>query len=219
MGDETLRTITLVNSKGGAGKSTLCAALGVAAEAAGERVFLIDMDPQASLLAWGERRRGRGEKPPPVDRIAPDRLRPAIAGLAANGYTLAVIDTPGIDTPATAEAMIAADLNLIPARASTLDLEAMRPTLTALARLNRPYAFVLNACPAGKSGRIADATRALSLLGVLAPVMVQRMEHVDALGLGLGVTEMDGKAGDEARALWTWIKGRMDTNETVAAVA
>jgi chromosome partitioning protein len=214
-----LRTITLVNSKGGAGKSTLCAALGVAAEACGERVFLIDMDPQASLLAWGERRRGRGEKPPPVDRIAPDRLRTAIAGLADNGYSLAVIDTPGIDTSATAEAMTVASLNLIPARASTLDLEATRPTLAALARLNRPYAFVLNACPAGRSGRIADASRALSLLGVLAPAMVQRMEHVDALGLGLGVTEMDGKAGDEARALWTWIKGRMDTNEAVAAVA
>jgi chromosome partitioning protein len=214
-----LRTIALINSKGGTGKSTLCAALGVAAEAAGERAFLIDMDPQASLLAWGERRQAAGEKPPPVDRIAPDRLRAAIAGLATNGYTLAVIDTPGLDTSATAEAMIAADLNLIPARASALDLEATRPTLAALARLNRPYAFVLNSCPPGRTGRIADASRALSLLGVLAPVMVQRMEHVDAVGLGLGVTELDGKAGDEARALWTWIRGRMDTNEAAARVA
>src|SRR5262249_39213443 len=116
----------------------------------------------------------------------------------------------GLDTPATAAAMRAADLSLIPARASTLDLKATRPTLAALHRLGRPYAFVLNACPAGRSGRIADASRARSLLGVLAPVMVQRMEHVDALGLGLGVTELGGKAGDEARALWAWVKGRME---------
>lgn len=79
--------------------------------------------------------------------------------------------------------MLAADLSLIPARASTLDLEAARPTRATLARLNRPYAFVLNACPAGRSSRIADASRALSLLGVLAPVMVQRMEHVDEIAL------------------------------------
>jgi len=42
---------------------------------------------------------------------------------------------------------------------------------------------------------------ALSLLGVLAPAMVQPMEHVDAVGLGLGVTELGGKAADETRPL------------------
>ena len=211
-----LKTIAFVNSKGGTGKSTLAAAVGVAAEATGEKVFMIDLDPQGSLSAWGERRKA---DTPAVDRIAPDRLPAAIAGLAEGGYTLAIIDTPGLDTPATAAAMRAADLSLIPARASTLDLEATRPTLAALARLNRAYAFVLNSCPAGRSGRIADASRALSLLGVLAPVMVQRMEHVDAVGLGLGVTELGGKAADETNALWIWIKQRISINEQTQAVA
>jgi chromosome partitioning protein len=171
-----MRAIALANSKGGTGKSTLCAALGVAAEASGERCFLIDLDPQGSLSAWSERRRA---ETPPVDRIQPDRLATAMAGLAQASYTLAVIDTPGLDTSATAAAMRAADLTIIPARASTLDLEATRPTLAALARLNRPYAFVLNSCPAGRSSRIVDAGRALALLGALAPVVAQRMEHVD----------------------------------------
>jgi chromosome partitioning protein len=211
-----MKTIAFVNSKGGTGKSTLAAAVGVAAEASGEKVFMIDLDPQGSLSAWGERRKAHT---PAVDRIAPDRLPAAISGLASAGYTLAIIDTPGLDTPATASAMRAADLSLIPARASTLDLEATRPTLAALARLNRAYAFVLNSCPAGRSGRIADASRALSLLGVLAPVMVQRMEHVDAVGLGLGVTELGGKAADETNALWIWIKQRINTNEQTQAVA
>jgi len=211
-----LKIIAFVNSKGGTGKSTLAAAVGVAAETTGEKVFMIDLDPQGSLSAWGERRKA---DTPAVDRIAPDRLPAAIAGLAAGGYTLAIIDTPGLDTPATAAAMRAADLSLIPARASTLDLEATRPTLAALARLNRAYAFVLNSCPAGRSGRIADASRALSLLGVLAPVMVQRMEHVDAVGLGLGVTELGGKAADETNALWIWIKQRISINEQTQAVA
>jgi chromosome partitioning protein len=210
-----MRAIALANSKGGTGKSTLAAALGVAAEASGERTFLIDLDQQGSLSAWSTRRRA---ETPPVDRIQPDRLAAAMAGLAQAGYTLAVIDTPGLDTSATAAAMRAADLTLIPARASTLDLEATRPTLAALARLNRPYAFVLNSCPAGRnSSRIADASRALALLGALAPVVAQRMEHVDAIGLGLGVTELGGKAGEEISALWAWIRQRMESNEKAVA--
>jgi chromosome partitioning protein len=126
----------------------------------------------------------------------------------------------GVDTPATAAAMHAADLSLIPARASTLDLEATRPTLAALARLARAYAFVLNACPPGRSSRIADASPALSLLGVLAPPVVQRMEHVDAIGLGLGVTEMQGsKAGDEPCGHGSgigWRHGRMKQQPAIA---
>ena len=49
--------------------------------------------------------------------------------------------------------------------------------------------------------------------------MVQRMEHVDAIGLGLGVTELDGKEADETNALRTWIKQRISANEQTQAVA
>jgi chromosome partitioning protein len=214
-----MRTITFASAKGGAGKSTLSASLGVAAMQAGEKPYLIDMDPQGSLAAWGAR---RASDDPPVDRIDAVRLPNALLGLAGAGYTLAIIDTAGVDSVAASAAMKAADLVIIPARPSTLDLEASRPTLAALARLDRPYAFVLNACPAGRVARIEDASRALSLLGVLAvPPIVQRADHVDAIGLGLGVTEMktDGKAGAEMVALWTWINRRMEGQNVEKAVA
>jgi chromosome partitioning protein len=66
-----------------------------------------------------------------------------------------------------------------------------------------------------------DASRALSLLGVLAmPPIVQRADHVDALGLGLGVSEMeDSKAAAEITALWQWINRRMEAKNVEAAVA
>jgi chromosome partitioning protein len=214
-----MRTITFASAKGGSGKSTLSASLGVAAMQAGERPYLIDMDPQGSLAAWGSR---RASDDPPVDRIDAARLPNALLGLASAGYTLAIIDTAGVDSVAASAAMKAADLVVIPARPSTLDLEASRPTLAALARLDRPYCFVLNACPAGRVARIEDASRALSLLGVLAvPPIVQRADHVDAIGLGLGVTEMktDGKAGAEMVALWTWINRRMEGQNVEKAVA
>jgi hypothetical protein len=53
-----MKTIALVNNKGGTGKSTLCAALGVAAEEMGERTFMVDLDPQGSLSALGRAAQG-----------------------------------------------------------------------------------------------------------------------------------------------------------------
>ena len=51
-----MRTIAFLTQKGGAGKTTLAASLAVAAAGAGERVIVLDLDPQASLARWGKRR-------------------------------------------------------------------------------------------------------------------------------------------------------------------
>jgi chromosome partitioning protein len=205
-----MKIIAFLTQKGGTGKTTLAASVGVAAQEAGERVFLIDLDPQGSLASWGDR---RDAEAPAVDKISPDKLSAALVGLEKAGYTLAIIDTQGVDTAATAAAMRSADLSLIPARPSALDIEAARPTMGSLSRLNRAFAFVLNQIPAGRSSRIQDASRALALLGVLAPAnIVQRNDHQDAIAYGLGVTEHDphGKAAEEIRQLWQWIKRKME---------
>lgn len=199
-----------MTQKGGTGKTTLAASVAIAAQEDGERVFLIDLDPQGSLTSWGERREA---DTPPVDRITPDKLAAAIQALEAEGYTLAIVDTAGIDSAATSAAMLAATLSLIPARPSALDIEAARPTMAALSRLQRPFAFIINQITAGRSTRPLDASRALGLLGVLSPVMIaQRADHLDAIALGMGVTEFqpNGKAADEIRQLWAWVKKRME---------
>jgi chromosome partitioning protein len=205
-----MKTIAFLTQKGGTGKTTLAASVGVAAHEAGERVFLVDLDPQGSLASWGDRRQVEA---PAVDKISPDKLSAALMGLEKAGYTLAVIDTQGVDTAATAAAMRSADLSIIPARPSALDIEAARPTMASLDRLRRPFVIVLNQIPAGRSGRIQDASRALALLGVLAPTnIVQRNDHQDAIAYGLGVTEHDpqGKAAEEVRRFWQYIKRRME---------
>ena len=63
-----MRVVALVTQKGGTGKSTLAASLAIAAEAAGEKVAALDLDPQASLTNWGQRRQA---DTPMVDRITP----------------------------------------------------------------------------------------------------------------------------------------------------
>ena len=52
-----MRSIAFLSQKGGVGRTTLAASLAVAAAGAGERVIALDLDPQASLVSWGERRK------------------------------------------------------------------------------------------------------------------------------------------------------------------
>lgn len=209
-----MRTITLVTQKGGAGKTTIAASLAVAAAEAGEKVIALDLDPQGSLASWGD---ARAADTIAVDRLGPDQLPelPAILkALAGEGYTLAVLDTAGVASTGGNLAMQAADLALIPARPSSLDLKATMPTIEALMRLEMRdrFAFILNQCPAGRSSRATEAASGLGMFGVLAePPLAQRADHQDAMAAGQGVTEYaaDGKAAEEIRALWTWADRKM----------
>ena len=104
-------------------------------------------------------------------------------------------------------AIARADLCLIPVRPSPADIEAAIPTLIAIRRLNRRFAFVLNQTPP-RGCRLSEAATSLHSLGVLAlPYVGQRNAHQDALGVGLGVTEFapEGKASEEIRELWRWV--------------
>ena len=63
-----MRVIALTTQKGGSGKSTLASSLAVAAHEAGEKVFIVDMDPQGSLTRWAKER-GRTDQSIGVEAI------------------------------------------------------------------------------------------------------------------------------------------------------
>lgn len=205
-----MKIVALVTQKGGTGKSSLAVSLAVAAQEAGSRSYVLDLDPQATARNWFERREAAS---PEVAAIEASRVPAALSALAKHGVDLVIIDTPGVDSPGTTAAMHAADLCLIPARPSIADIEAARPTVRALMKLGREFCFVLNQAPAGRSIRISDAYRVLQLSGSVAGVtLATRADHVDALAQGLGVTERDpsGKAAAEIRELLQWLTIRMD---------
>jgi chromosome partitioning protein len=211
-----MRAIAFLTQKGGAGKTTLAASLAVAAAQAGERVIALDLDPQASLARWGQRR-ATAEAPykvmvEPLERERLQRLRAILDGLAGAGFTLAVFDTAGADGPAVRLVTEVADLCLLPARPTRLDVEATAATFRAVFLAKRKAAFVLNQCPPTyHSSRAGDAAKGLTALGVLAePMLSARMDYQDAIAAGLGVTEYErgGKAAQEMKALWNWARAQ-----------
>jgi chromosome partitioning protein len=95
-------------------------------------------------------------------------------------------------------------------RPTPADLRGVAPTLAAIHRLEKDFAFVLNQTPP-KSYRVRDTAEGLKVLGMLADVnIVMRNDHQDAVGSGQGVTEFnpEGTAADEVRRLWAWIENR-----------
>ena len=83
-------TITLASQKGGTGKSTLAIGLAVSAMEDGERVCMLETDPQGTISNWGKR---RANPEPAVERIA-DRfqLERTLRRFVRGSYTLAIID-------------------------------------------------------------------------------------------------------------------------------
>jgi chromosome partitioning protein len=205
-----MRTIAFVTQKGGSGKSTLASSLAVTAQEMKERVGVIDMDPQGSLTNWARTRQARDIE---VLASGAARLPAALAQLKAKGFTVAIIDTPGAERPASAAAMVVADLNIIPSRPSMFDLWASAKTRAALKELGGDFVFLLNQCPpAQQTARVKDGVETLEEMGALiSPLILSRVDYQEAARRGWGVTELNpsGAAAEEMRSLWTSIRRRL----------
>jgi chromosome partitioning protein len=216
-----MHVLAFVTQKGGTGKSSLAISLAVAAQEAGLKAAIVDIDPQGTASEWFQRRRAEA---PEVARLHWSSLSSQIYAYERSGHDLVLLDTPGADDSAAAAAIREASLCLLPLRPSIADVEAMKPTLKYLNDRNKPFSFVLNQCPAGgRTSRTSSAFRALQLIGAVCDATVAlRSDHMDALAAGLGVTEHapSGKAATEIRDVLDWIITRkMRRDEAVSGRA
>ena len=137
-------TLAFISQKGGAGKTTLACATAVAAERAGLTTVLVDLDPQASASKWSDLRKA---ETPVITSAQAARLGPILEAARGTGAELVVIDTAPHAADAALEAARAAQLVLIPCRASAADLTAIRATIDLACIAERRAIAILNAAP------------------------------------------------------------------------
>ena len=114
-----MQVISVLNQKGGSGKTTIATHLSRALQLAGHDVLLIDSDPQGSARDWSA---VRDDQPVPVVGIDRPTIERDIKAVAHKG--LIVIDGAPQAADLAISAIKASDLVLIPVQPSPYDVWA-----------------------------------------------------------------------------------------------
>jgi chromosome partitioning protein len=205
----------LSSPKGGVGKSSLSRNILVLAAQAGKQAVGVDLDRQATLKTWSDRReRARADFPAlssiPVFARGLEDWRPALADARASGADFIVIDTPPsveIDLNAMFSLSSEADLILVPSGPTQDDVDSVAPWMRRLREARVSASFVLNR--ANRRTRAFGVIRAkLMSLGPVCPVEIPLLEEIPfAASKGLGVMDLSrASSTDTFEALWAYIQ-------------
>jgi len=201
-----MKTIAIASRKGGTGKTTLAANLGVAGFMNNKQVALIDLDPQGSLSSWGD---SRGDESSPVVVSAQASRLPHILEIAKNnGADISIIDTAANAESTALAAIRCADLILIPTRPAIFDLRAIQDTADLVKMANKSAFVVLNSVPPkGNLGDEAQTGISEQNIEVCPWRLIQRIAFVHAVTAGQSVQEYEptGKAAVEIKNLYRWV--------------
>jgi chromosome partitioning protein len=201
--------VTIGNTKGGVGKTTLAIQLALARAIAGRDVLLVDGDRQGSSQMAVAIRAEADRKPGIACVHYPDGavLRPQVQRQAGK-YDDVLIDAGGRDSTALRAALVLSDVLLVPFLPRSVDVWALADIAALVDEACsvrdglRVYA-VLNAADPGVSSDNADAAAALAdfpQLQLLDAPIRRRKAFANAVGEGLSVDELnprDPKACDE----------------------
>jgi chromosome partitioning protein len=200
-----MKVVSLSSRKGGAGKSTICVHLAVAAEAVGLRTAIFDLDPQASAALWADH---RGEAIPAVVPAQAPRLKSLLQQAVDGGADLVLLDTPPHADGVSADAGAVANVILIPCRPSAFDLDAIGATVRLAQASKKPCWVIISAAPT-QGSEVAETRLALESAGVpVAPIVIHQRKAFSARahqGRTAGEIEPDGKAAGEIKALLHWL--------------
>ena len=215
-----MMTISVLNQKGGVGKSTLSVNLAAKAHLEGKRTLVLDLDRQGSAFDWYNARKA-GSRLDGLNVVRADRALtvPKFQDLS-KGYDFIVCDGPPRLSDVTRAAAVASDVVLVPVRAGGFDWWAASETIELLdsaddirGQLGRGKVrrvFVLNA--ATPNTRITrQALEAFGDAGgELAPVVISnRVAFAESALEGESVVSVapNSAAADEIHRLYAILTG------------
>ena len=198
--------ISLLNQKGGVGKTTLALHLAAALAEGGFRVQLVDADPQGSALDWSVMR--GGDSPFGVIGLPRATLHREVPRLLEN-HDHVIIDGPPRVYEVARSAILASDLVLIPVQPSPYDVWAAKEIIDLLRdasafKENLKSAFVINRRIVNTAiGRDIGEALASYATRALDCQISQRVAFAESAAQGKTVleTEPKGAAAAEVRAL------------------
>lgn len=203
--------VAIINQKGGTGKTTLATNLAWVLAEKGN-VLLLDADSQASTQNWAA---GDGATPDnlAIREIGKGDLIRTVRSMAA-GHDWVIIDGPPGITKTSADAVRVADVVLIPAKPSPLDVWAASDVVAAVQARQKTAqglpkaAFVITMSqPRTRLGQRIDAALYEMGLPVLRARTTQRVAYPNAINEGNSViVGRDQTARNEILA----IKGELE---------
>lgn len=197
--------ISVLNQKGGVGKTTLSVNIAGQMASNGARVLLLDADPQGSALDWAAAR--EDESKFAVLGLPRATLHKDI-GKFTSDYDHIIIDGPPRVTDLARSAIMAADLVLIPVQPSPYDVWAAEEVVNLISEAKiykekLKSVFVVNRKITNTAiGR--DVVDALATYDtpVLTSTVCQRVVFAEAAGQGKAVYELgESSASSEVKAL------------------
>lgn len=191
-----MAVIAVTGRKGGIGKSTITGNLAAELFELGYTVRVLDTDPQQSLINWA--RLGEGllsRVTESVDTSHPERFRAAVDA-AKKQARIVLIDTPPAFADPALLAALLADVVLLPAGPSPLDIMAARDALELVreAKVKRggrkPLIRFVPSKTINRAALSHDLPASLEALGEkLLPGIAQRTVIAEAALSGLTVAE------------------------------
>lgn len=190
--------ITVAQHKGGAGKTTLVAHVAVTWAEAGQRVAILDTDPQASLGTWHRQRQaalGRRAQPLAYGAATGWRVRSELDRLSRTSDVI-LVDTPPSAGPDARPSLRFSSAVLVPVQPSPLDLWATKPVLDEIRRERSRPIIVLTRVPA--RARLTNEVLA-ELARLHCPIASARLGNRTAYAatLAVGASVADWAMQDE----------------------
>ena len=186
--------IAVLNQKGGVGKTTLAVHIAARLALQGNKVLLVDADPQGSARDWAAARVGESLFPVVgLDRPTIHRDLPQLA----KDYEHVIIDGPPRVTDLARSAMLAAQLVLIPVQPSPYDVWACADVVAIIKEASvftekLQSVFVINRKIVNTAiGRDVAEALATYELPVLKTTIAQRIAFAEAATSGSTVLETE----------------------------